>query len=177
MKNEKSRKLSLFGDNLNLEREYFSNSYTTIYKGTFAEYAQAQRHRTLDYQLEMLDKKEYFIPPIIMNDDKLVMEWINDMNVVKDITPQGELVRISENGKYDDFILKCKERLCSAAQLEIMMQTKETLLKYKQALEESNHPLQHDIKNYTKGARCTFKDFNCSADCKFLEGKKLIRKI
>ena len=49
---------------------------------------------------------------------------------VKDITPQGELVRISEKGKYDDFVLKCKERLCSAAQLEIMMQTKETLLKY-----------------------------------------------
>lgn len=177
MKNEKSRKLSLFGKNLNLEREYFGDSYTTTYKGTFAEYAQAQRHRTLDYQLEMLDKKEYFIPPIIMDDDKLVLEWINDMNIVKDITPQGELVRISEKGKYDDFILKCKERLCSAAQLEIMMQTKETLLKYKQALEESNHPLQYDIKNYTKGARCTFKDFNCSADCKFLEGKKLIRKI
>ena len=26
--------------------------------------------------------------------------------------------------KYEDFILKCKERLCSAAQLEIMKQTR-----------------------------------------------------
>ena len=38
------------------------------YKGTFAEFAQAQRHRTLDYKMEMLEEKEYFIPPIILDD-------------------------------------------------------------------------------------------------------------
>lgn len=177
MENEKYRSLSLFGNNLNLEEEYFGDIYNTLYKGTFAEYAQAQRHRTLDYQLEMFDKKEYFVPPIISDDDKLVSEWLNDINYVKDVTPQGELVLISEKGKYEDFILKCKERLCSAAQLEIMKQTKETLLKYNYALEDKKHPLRNNIKNYLRGARCTFPDYDCPMDCKFNEGKRLIRKI
>ena len=50
-------------------------------------------------------------------------------------------------------------------------------MKYKDALEKSGHPLAEDIKNYTKGARCTFKDFTCTADCGFAEGKTLKRLI
>lgn len=107
----------------------------------------------------------------------LVDEWLEDMQMVKGVTPQGELVQISEAGKYEDFILKCKERLCTAAQLEIMLQTKETLLKYKKALEQANSPLAQDIEKYSHGARCTFPDFHCTSDCKFPEGKTLVRKI
>ena len=73
--------------------------------------------------------------------------------------------------------LKRKERLCSGAQLEIMRQTRETLLKYRSALEKSNHRLAKDIEKYSHGARCTFPDYNCPADCKFKEGKILTRKI
>lgn len=177
MKNEKHRGLSLFGNDLDKKKEYFGDVYVTTYKASFAELAQAQRHRTLDYQLELLDDKEYFIPPIIEDDLELVKEWLDDINSVRDVYPQGELVKISEVGKYDDFILKCKERLCSAAQLEVAMQTRETLLKYKKALEESNSPLAKDISKYVRGARCTFPDFECSNDCKFKEGKSLVRKI
>jgi len=177
MKNEKYRKLSLFGKNLESKEEYFGDVYITLYKGTFAELAQAHRHRTLDYQLEMQNQKEYYIPPIIADDNNLVKEWLNDIQSVKDVTPQGEIILISESGKYEDFILKCKERLCSEAQLEITQQTKETLLKYKQALEKSNNHLAKDIEKYLHGARCTFPDFKCSTDCKFKEGKILTRKI
>ena len=177
MKNEKYRKISLFGSNLDKKEEYFGDVYSTIYKGSFAQLAQAHRHRTIDYQIELLDKKEYFVPPIIADDQMCVDEWLGDMQIVKGVNPQGELVKISEVGKYDDFILKCKERLCSAAQLEIMLQTRETLLKYKKALEESNSPLAVDIERYSHGARCTFPDFTCSSDCKFKEGKTLIRKV
>ena len=177
LKNEKYRTLSIFGKDLDKKEEYFGNVYSTSYKGSFAQYAQAHRHRTLDYQLEMLDKKEYFIPPIIADDQMLVDEWLGDMKLVSAVNPQGELVKISEVGKYEDFILKCKERLCSAAQLEIMMQTRNTLLKYKEALEKSNNPLASDIEKYSHGARCTFPDFDCSSDCKFKEGKILVRKI
>lgn len=127
--------------------------------------------------MELLDKKEYFVPPIIADDQMLVDEWLGDMQIVRNINPQGELVKINEVGKYDDFILKCKERLCSAAQLEIMLQTRETLLKYKKALEESNNSLALDIERYSHGARCTFPDFDCLSDCKFKEGKILTRKI
>lgn len=177
MRNEKGRSLSLFGKDLDKKEEYFGNVYSTQYKGSLAELAQAHRHRTIDYQMEILDEKEYFIPPIIADDKLLVEEWLRDMQRVRDITPQGELVKISEIGKYDDFILKCKERLCSEAQLEIMLQTRETLLKYKKALEESNNPLALDIEKYSHGARCTFPDFTCLSDCKFKEGKILTRKI
>ncbi len=177
MKNEKYRSLSLFGKNLDKKEEYFGDVYSTCYKGSFAQLAQAHRHRTLDYQMEFLDKKEYFIPPIIADDQMLIDEWLGDMQIVKGVNPQGELVRISEVGKYEDFILKCKERLCTAAQLEIMQQTRETLLKYKESLENSNNVLSTDIEKYTRGARCTFPDFKCTADCKFKEGKTLVRKI
>lgn len=176
MRNEKHRKLSLFGENLNIKREYFGDVYSTNYEGTFAQLAQAQRHRTLDYQMEFLKDKEYYVPPILDN-VTLVEEWLADMNQVKNVTPQGELVLINEMGKYEDFILKCKERLCTAAQLEIMEQTKNTLLKYKNMLNFYRNPLSKDIEKYTKGARCTFPDFECSQDCKFGEGKRLIRKI
>ena len=177
MKNEKYRKLSLFGKDLEKKVDYFGDVYSTNYLASFALLAQAQRHRTLDYQMEISDEKEFFIPPILLDDMTLVSEWLNDMIEVKDINPQGELVVINEMGKYDDFILKCKERLCSAAQLEIMYKTRDTLLKYKEALEVSNHPLKEDIKKYSHGPRCTFPDFKCTSDCKFREIKSLTRKI
>lgn len=177
MRNEKHRKISLFGSNLDAQEEYFGNVYSTNYNGSLAQLAQAQRHRTLDYKLEFLSDKEYYIPPIIEDDDFLVKEWLHDMDLVGEVTPQGELVNINETGKYDDFILKCKERLCSASQLEIMRQTRETLMKYKAYLESHNNLLADDIIKYTKGARCTFPDFKCTEDCKFQEGKRLVRKI
>ena len=98
----------------------------------------------------MLDKKEYFVPPIILDDQTLVNEWLNDMEYVKDVNPQGEIVKVSEMGKYEDFVLKCKERLCSEAQLEIMLQTKENLIKYKKELEKSNNPLALEIVKLKK---------------------------
>lgn len=177
MENEKHRSLSLFGKDLYAKKEYFGDVYSCTYLGSFAQLAQAHRHRTLDYQMEMLEVKNYFLPPIITDDIMLVYEWYGDMEIVKNFNPQGEIVRIHESGKYEDFILKCKERLCTAAQLEIMLQTRETLLKYKEALEKSNRRLAMDIEKYSHGARCTFVDFDCSSDCKFKEGKTLSRRI
>ena len=177
MKNDKFRTISLFGTNLDKNKDYFSNIYETTYKASFAYFAQAQRHRTLDYKMQILKNKEYFIPPIIEDDKELVSEWLNDMDIVSSVYPQGELVLITESGKYEDFILKCKERLCSSAQLEIMNKTKEILHNYSNYLNETNNPLAKDIKKYLKGARCTFKDFVCTSDCKFKAGKLLDRKI
>ena len=177
LQNEKERGLSLFNENAHNRETHFGDVYSTLYKGSFAEYAQAQRHRTISYELEMLEDKEYFVPPIIEDDEKLVKEWLKDMQSVQNINPQGEKVLISERGNYEDFILKCKERLCSAAQLEIMRQTRDTLMEYKESLEAKNHYLKDDIKKYTKGARCTFPDFKCPSDCNFKEGKTLTRKI
>ncbi len=185
--NDKHRKLSLFGEGVKDIKQYFGDVYATKYVGSMAQLAQAQRHRTLDYQMQFFkiyknvmsieEEHSYFVPPIIQDDPSLVAEWLEDIRSVSDVRPQGELVFISEFGKYDDFILKCKERLCSAAQLEIMMQTRDTLLQYQEALVQSHHRLANDISKYTKGARCTFPGFECTSDCKFQEGKILKRKI
>ncbi len=179
MTNDKYRKLSLFGENLSTSKDYFGNVYNTTYMASFAYLAQAHRHRTIDYQMELMKNKEYFVPPIIENNKIIKDEWLNDIRKVSslNVIPQGELILINECGKYEDFILKCKERLCTCAQLEIMLKTKEILKKYKDELENSNNPLKDDIVKYSRGARCTFPDFDCKSDCKFNEGKILIRKI
>lgn len=177
MNNEKSRKLSLFGENIIHTKDIFDEIYQTKYKISLACLAQAQRHRTLNYQMERTKDKEFFVPPILSQDKDLTNKWLYDMESVKDCIPQGELVLVKESGSYDNFILKCKERLCSAAQLEIMLNTRQTLLKYRDALEEQYHYLAEDIQKYTRGARCTFPDFKCTEDCKFKEGKTLTRKI
>ena len=175
MSNRKDRELSLFSGRE--VEEYFGDTYSTNYKGTFAQLAQAHRHRTIEYDMQLLDDKSYFIPPILQDEPLLVEEWLEDIKSVAYANPQGELISINEKGTYDKFILKAKERLCSSAQLEIAMQTRETLLKYKKALEKSNHPLASDILKYSKGARCTFRDYDCAVDCRFKEGKTLVRKI
>jgi len=175
MSNRKDRGLSLFTDRT--VEEQFGTSYSTNYKGSFAQLAQAHRHRTLEYGMQLLDDKEYFVPPILRDNQMLVDEWLNDITSVAYANPQGELVSINECGTYDKFILKTKERLCSAAQQEIMIQTRDTLLKYKEALELSDHPLAGEMALYSKGARCTFPDYDCANDCKFPEGKTLVRKI
>lgn len=111
-----------------------------------------------------------------MDDENLVHEWNKDMESVDSLLPQGKNVIICEMGTYDNFLLKCSERLCTNAQLEIMMQTKEVLTKYINALKETNISLYEEFNSYSKGARCTF-GYTCSKPCKFSEGITLVRKI
>ena len=177
LKNEKNRSISLFGSNLKDKEEYFGDVYATVYEGSFAMLAQAQRHRTIDYKIEINDDNKFFIPPILLDDNTLKNEWLKDIKSVKGVYPCGQLITIFERGTYENFILKCKERLCSCAQLEIMNQTKNTLHKYSVALEKNNNPLKDDIKSYLKGARCTFKDFVCYNKCNFKDGINLKNKI
>jgi hypothetical protein len=179
MRNEKHRSLLLFGKNIDKKEVYFGDVYSTKYDGSFAQLAQAQRHRSLRYQMEMYpeDEKKFYVPEIIANDKSLSEEWLGDINSVKQVNPQGEQVKIFESGCYEDFILKSKERLCSAAQLEIMKQTLLTMKEYEKALTAKDHYLAEDIQKYMHGARCTFPDFDCTQCCNFNEGITLQRKI
>jgi len=174
---QKERELSLIEIDNKKRTELFGDVYCTNYSGSFAQVAQAHRHRTLSYSISLLDEQRFFIPPIIADDRQLVVEWLEDMKKVAHVYPQGMLVSINERGTYENIVLKFKERLCTHAQLEIAIQTRETLLKYQRVLQESDHYLKDNIKNYTKGARCTFPDYSCPTDCGFKEGKTLVRKI
>ena len=175
MQNDKDRSISLFGNDLNKRNDIFSHIYSCNYEISYVGLAQAQRHRTLFYQMERMENKKYFVPPILKT-EALKNEWLEDIMSVADVVPQGELVLVNETGTYDNFILKTKERLCTAAQLEVMRSTRDTLLKYKESLEQNNNYLKDDIKKYTKGARCTF-GFNCTQKCNFKKGITLEREI
>ena len=179
-KDGKGREFSLIDRDKDDMQEYFGDVYATTYMGSFAELAQAQRHRTLNYKLKFSKINNYFIPPIIKDDQNLVDEWLCDCDKQKNKFPQGLLVKIEEQGTYPNFILKMQERLCSCAQLEIAMQTKATLFKYIKSLKLSNHPKAEQLEKYKNGSRCTFPGdhkFECKTRCGFDEGITMDRLI
>ena len=172
----KNRKLSLIGPNEKPE-QYFGDVYSTSYEGSFAQLAQAQRHRTLTYNITLLDEPKFFVPPILQRSDALTREWINDCENQASVFPQGMLVNINEFGTMDWFIQKMKERKCSASQLEINQQTNETLALYVKHLQAKNHRRAEELAKYTRGARCTFPDYKCPSPCGFKEGIEETRTI
>lgn len=191
LKENKNRRLSLItGDAV---EEYFGDVYATTYKGSYAQYAQAQRHRTISYSLAELKEPEFYIPPIIRTDEKLAKEWESDCKSLATSIPQGMLVEITEMGTLDNFILKLNERMCSSAQLEINQQSADSLNKYLQALKERKAMYESKsgtdakniesvdrkiskLENYTKGSRC-LAGFECKEPCGFAEGIKGERLI
>lgn len=153
--------------------EIFSDVYSTNYKGSFAQLAQAHRHRTLNYSFSLLEKPEFYVPEIIRSAETLVNDWLADIESVKDNYPQGTLLNISERGTIENFILKTKERACTRAQLEISKQTAETLKKY---CTLGDDRIKNILKDYS-GMRCTFKDFKCKEPCAFPDGIKGTREV
>ena len=173
--NVKQRKLSLFASRN--YKEEFGECYSCHYYGTFAQLAQAQRHRTLRYNMQIEENPKFYVPKIIENNEELKKEWLEDINSLKDLFPQGMLVKINERGTVEDFILKCKERLCGCAQLEIMLQSKEILDKYIANTKETNEYVYEYLLPYQKGVRCTFKGWKCQSPCSWGAKNSLVRKI
>ena len=171
----KNRALSFFATRKN-RKEEFGENYSTTYLASFAELAQAQRHRTLNYEVSLLDEPKYYIPPIIRGTE-LEKEWIKDIESLKEYFPQGMLLKINERGTVENFVLKCTERICGAAQLEIMEQTIDTMNKYLEATKETNEEVYNYLLPYSKGARCTFPGFKCTAPCVFGGSGAVKRKI
>lgn len=179
IKDYRNREFSLIQDDNSFD-EVFSRCYSTNYDSTFPALADLQRHRSLDYSFSLKDKKEFYVPKIIRDKEDLVREWQSDMDSVSEY-PQGMLINVNETGKYEDFIMKLYERLCTAAQLEVCDISKETLNKYVRALElsklQSDKKILEEMKKYTVGARCTFPEFECPNRCMFVKGIILARKI
>ena len=171
----KKRELSFFAKRKN-RKEEFGENYCTTYLASFAELAQAQRHRTLIYEMLLLDKPQYYIPPIIKGTE-LEKEWLKDIGSLKDYFPQGMLLQINERGTVENFILKCTERLCGAAQLKIMEQTQNTMKKYLKATKDTNEEVYKYLLPYSKGARCTFPGWKCQTPCIFGGAGAIKRKI
>lgn len=169
----KGTKLSLFAKRD--RKEEFGENYCTTYLASFAQLAQAQRHRTLSYEMTLLEEPKYYVPKIIRG-KKLEEEWLKDISSLKSYYPQGMLVKVNERGTVENFVLKCTERLCGAAQLEIMEQTAVTMDKYINAVKDDTVIYDY-LKPYSKGARCTFPGWKCNSPCVFGGKVAMTRKI
>lgn len=172
MNDGKGREFSLIGKRV--RQEQFGECYSVNYKGSFAMLAQAQRHRTLHYEMMLDENPEYFIPLILMENPYLVEEWLRDMEQVEHLLPQGQLLNINERGDYENLILKAKERLCTAAQLEVMRNTQYTI--ERMIKNTDNDFVRRDLEKINTGARCT-SGFKCATPCAFKEGIDLSRLI
>lgn len=163
----KNRELSLFSNEK--RKEYFGDVYCTNYMGTIAQYGQAQRHRTINYEINFLSPRDVYIPEILLGDYSLILDWVDDITSVGDLRPQGFMYDINERGTVENLIMKAKERLCSFAQLEIDQQTRATIDKYANYV-KGDAEMYNKIKQYTKGSRCTFPDYRCPNPCAFKDG-------
>ena len=170
----KGRTLSLFAQRK--REEEFGENYCVNYEGTFAELAQAQRHRTLYYEIFIPEEHKYFVPPII-KETNFEEEWLKDISSLDEEFPQGLMLEINERGTVENFIMKCQERLCGAAQLEIALQTKEILDRYMASTKDSKKEIYEYLLPYSKGARCTFPGFRCTAPCMWGAKRGIDRQI
>lgn len=171
----KSRKLSLIGRMTQVD-QHFGHTYSVSYKGSLAQFAQAQRHRTLSYNMTLLDEPEFFVPPILIKSPELIREWVNDCEKQLKVFPQGLLVNINQWGDLDAFISMLKERQCTCAQLEINQQSNLLVKMYYNELKKKNHPRAEELEPYTKGSRC-WAGYPCTNPCGFIEGIKGDRLI
>jgi len=131
LKNQSDRHLSFFSKRK--FEEHFGDVYSTTYDGSFAQLAQAHRHRTISYNV--LDGDTLgaplgvFVPDVLPEDMKEM--WVSDlMEISKYDFSQAQLIRINERGRIEDFRSKTILRLDGPAQYEIMKQTKKTAEKY-----------------------------------------------
>ena len=98
-----------YGEDDNDNREYFGDVYTAKFLASFAQVAQEQRHRTLRVKIHFSgdDAEEYgFYVPEILRGTPLEEQWLSDMRSIKEIYPQGTLVSVTEQGLFEDFVLK-----------------------------------------------------------------------
>lgn len=170
----KNRNFSLFAKRKNRNEE-FGENYSVTYLASFAQLAQAQRHRTLSYEMTLLDEPKYYVPPIIA-ETNLEKEWLKDISSLKEFFPQGMLVQVNERGTIENFVLKCMERLCGFSQLEIMQETKNIMNKYLEATKDKPELYQY-LLPYSRGARCTFPGWKCDSPCVFGGYGAMIRNI
>lgn len=126
----------------------FGKMYNIGYWGTFAEYAQLQRHRTLFYTIQFNGQAVDFYVPDIVATFGCEKEWLDDMNSVAEYIPTGTMIYIEESGNIKKFYLKSMERNCGRAQLEIMRQNLATSKLFYEHLDEFPQREQNFMKKF-----------------------------
>ena len=164
--NRDHRILRMFGENLSELPEEFGNTYSTVYPGSFAMYAQSQRHRIEWQKFERNPENGFYVPRLLTDlYPDLVPEWQKDIESVKAEIPQGELISIYEDGNIDKLISRAQRRCCTHAQLEIFDQTMALIQRYYEALKEKDHPLAKKLLPYVGKRACMFPNGSCTNPC------------
>lgn len=164
--------------------EYYGDVYTAKFLASFAQVAQEQRHRTTRVKINFSGDKPgefgYYIPPILRGTFR-EKEWLQDIESVGDIYPQGMLVSVTEQGLFEDFVVKCKERMCGRAQLEIMSVTEYLVSRFAEEKEHLSGKNRERLEQITQGgkpcARCCYPDYQCREGCTWGSREALSRLI
>lgn len=164
--------------------EYYGDVYTAKFLASFAQVAQEQRHRTTRVKINFSGDNPaefgFFVPPILKGTEH-EKEWLADMEKVGEVYPQGMLVSVTEQGLFEDFALKCKERMCGRAQLEIMQVTETILERFLESQEKLSTANRKRLKQMTENgmpcARCGYADFQCRDGCTWGRKEALMRLI
>lgn len=175
---DKGRELSLFSHDEKLNnslcnmKDSYGYNYQITYEQSFAYLAQIHRSRTIRHKIisDPSDPIGYYIPELVYKNDKLVMDWLEDIDTIANNFPQCQLIRIVEYGDINDFISKMMERLCGHAQCEAMKRTKRTLLHYLNYLKSHRHifdDLYTMLLEYNNGPKCKFPSTKCNGVCEF----------
>lgn len=180
-KNNKNIDLSLFAyrnkfSGINSNNEY---GYTISYNNfeSWACLAQEHRHRTIDCEMLIPDTFTSYIPQIIKSSDCLVNEWINDINSVKNVYPQGQMIKVNRIGSLKNIIkFVSQERACSRAQLEIERSYTFHIIPtiYEELEKKGDKEIVKTLKPYVKRLRCQYPDYHCPSPC---SNRKINRKI
>lgn len=170
----------------NIPDNYFSAgaTYTASYEMSFAALAQAERHRTLKYNIIVPDVRDikYYIPECIQGTE-YEKEWLIDLSCKNDEYPQAAMVKVIERGDTEKFLLKCTERICVKAQTEIRYNTIETFKKFIEFSEKESFEseiVKNMIQPYLTSdgypkTKCSLISGGCQAPCG--EVKNLIKFI
>ena len=171
-KNNKNIDLSLFAyrnkfSAINSDNEY---GYTISYNNfeSWACLAQEHRHRTLDCEMQIPDKFYSYIPPIFRCNYEYVNEWILNINSVKDIFPQGQMVKVNRISSLKNIIkFVSQERSCTRAQLEIERTYKDHIIPtvYRELENKHEKELVKTLKPYVNKLRCQYPDYHCPTPC------------
>ena len=123
------------------EDDHLGVVYSVSYSASLAHIAQAERHRTLKHYMKFNpiggEYLTFYVPKCIRGTN-LERQWLHDLGKVAYNIPQATQVGFIETGHISDFILKCEERLCGRAQLEITEQTEKTAKRFIDAVDSGN---------------------------------------
>lgn len=147
--------------------ECYSDCYMIQYKSSFADLAQQQRHRTLDYFMcfDGTGIIKYYVPKILRGTE-YEKEWTEDLESVSNTFPIATLVDVVETGTITNFMLKCDERLCGRVQLETMDTVRMNLYKFERQWHKSPF-MQQQLEKHFRDGKVVMKcgNINCKEPC------------